>query len=114
MTRGGQKKDRRDGPERKCIVTGDSQPKFGLIRFVVAPDGQVVPDILGKLPGRGMYVSAERAALDAAGKGQFSRSAKQTVTVPEDLTGMAVFLASSDSDYILSQTYNVDGGQWMS
>ena len=34
--------------------------------------------------------------------------------VPEDLTGMAVFLASSDSDYVVSQTYNVDGGQWMS
>lgn len=33
---------------------------------------------------------------------------------PEDLTGMAIFLASSESDYILSQTYNVDGGQWMS
>lgn len=33
---------------------------------------------------------------------------------PSDLTGMAVFLASSDADYILSQTYNVDGGQWMS
>ena len=33
---------------------------------------------------------------------------------PEDLTGMAVFLASAESDYILSQTYNVDGGQWMS
>ncbi|KEJ95735.1 NAD(P)-dependent dehydrogenase, short-chain alcohol dehydrogenase family [Pseudosulfitobacter pseudonitzschiae] len=31
-----------------------------------------------------------------------------------DLTGMAVFLASSDADYILAQTYNVDGGQWMS
>lgn len=34
--------------------------------------------------------------------------------VPEDLTGMAIFLASSDSDYVVSQTYNVDGGQWMS
>ena len=33
---------------------------------------------------------------------------------PDDLTGMAVFLASSDADYIVSQTYNVDGGQWMS
>ncbi len=33
---------------------------------------------------------------------------------PEDLTGMAVFLASSDSDYIVAQTYNVDGGNWMS
>ena len=33
---------------------------------------------------------------------------------PADLTGMAVFLASPESDYILAQTYNVDGGQWMS
>jgi D-sorbitol dehydrogenase (acceptor) len=34
--------------------------------------------------------------------------------VAQDLTGMAVFLASSDADYIVAQTYNVDGGQWMS
>ncbi len=33
---------------------------------------------------------------------------------PEDITGAAVFLASSDSDYILAQTLNVDGGNWMS
>jgi len=32
----------------------------------------------------------------------------------QDLTGMAVFLASPDSDYVVAQTYNVDGGQWMS
>jgi NAD(P)-dependent dehydrogenase (short-subunit alcohol dehydrogenase family) len=34
--------------------------------------------------------------------------------VVEDLTGMAIFLASSDADYIVAQTYNVDAGQWMS
>ena len=33
---------------------------------------------------------------------------------PEDLTGMAAFLASADSDYVVAQTYNVDGGNWMS
>ena len=33
---------------------------------------------------------------------------------PEDMTGMAVFLASSDADYVVAQTYNVDGGNWMS
>ncbi|AIC31911.1 L-iditol 2-dehydrogenase [Rhizobium sophoriradicis] len=33
---------------------------------------------------------------------------------PDDIKGLAVFLASSDSDYILAQTYNVDGGNWMS
>lgn len=86
MTRGGQNKDRSDGPERKCIATGEVQPKFGLIRFVVGPEGQVVPDIMGKLPGRGIYVSSERPALETAmKKGLFSRAAKQAVTVPEDL-----------------------------
>ena len=77
-------KERGDA-ERKCIVTGEVQPKAGLIRFVVGPDNQVVPDILGKLPGRGMYVTADRKALEEARKGQFSRSAKQAVTVPDGL-----------------------------
>ncbi len=85
MTRGGHSSER-DGAARKCIVTGEVQPKAGLIRFVVGPDNAVVPDILGKLPGRGMYVTADRDALDKAGKGQFSRSAKQAVTVPDGLT----------------------------
>ncbi|WP_375253968.1 RNA-binding protein [Yoonia sp.] len=84
MARGGHNKDRGDA-ERKCIVTGEVQPKTGLIRFVVGPDNQVVPDILGKLPGRGMYVMADRAVLEEARKGQFSRAAKQAVTVPDDL-----------------------------
>lgn len=55
----------------------------------------------GKKPGQ---KKAEVAASVPAGR----------FAVPDDLTGMAVFLASSDSDYIVSQTYNVDGGQWMS
>jgi len=84
MARGGQIKERGDA-ERKCIVTGEVQPKAGLIRFVVGPDNQVVPDILGKLPGRGMYVTADRATLEKAGKGQFARAAKQTVAVPAGL-----------------------------
>ena len=42
------------------------QPKHGLIRFVVGPEAQIVPDIAGKLPGRGIYVAADRAALDKA------------------------------------------------
>lgn len=84
MTRGGHNKDR-DEAERKCIVTGEVQPKAGLIRFVVGPDNQVYPDILGKLPGRGMYVTADRAVLEEARKGQFSRAAKQAVTVPDNL-----------------------------
>lgn len=85
MGRGGMKAERADGPERKCIVTGDVQPKSGLIRFVIGPDGQVVPDILGKLPGRGIYVTAERAVIETAKRGQFARAAKAPVTVPDGL-----------------------------
>ena len=88
MTRGGREKDQ-DGPERKCIVSGESQPKAGLIRFVVGPDAMVVPDILGRLPGRGIYVAAERAAIDkAAAKGLFSRAARQPVKAPEGLSDL--------------------------
>ncbi|MDU9004271.1 RNA-binding protein [Sedimentitalea todarodis] len=87
MSRGGVVKERSDGPDRKCIATGEVQPKFGLIRFVLGPDGQVVPDILGKLPGRGVYVSADRAALDkAVAKKLFARSLKTQVQIPEGLT----------------------------
>jgi predicted RNA-binding protein YlxR (DUF448 family) len=86
MGRGGVPKDRADGPERKCIATGEVQPKHGLVRFVVGPEGQVVPDILGKLPGRGIYVAADRAAIDLAVKKKlFSRAAKQQVSVSEGL-----------------------------
>ena len=86
MGRGGASKDRSDGPERKCLATGEVQPKHGLIRFVIGPDEQVVPDITGKLPGRGMYVAADRDALDTAVKKKlFSRGAKRQVTVPDGL-----------------------------
>ncbi len=85
MTRGGQPKDH-DDPERRCIATGDSQPKAGLIRFVVGPEGRIVADILGKLPGRGIWVAADKAALaTAVKKNLFARAAKEPVTVPDSL-----------------------------
>ncbi len=86
MTRGGEDKDRSDGPERKCTATGEVAPKHGLIRFVVAPDGQIAADVLERLPGRGIWVAADRAALQlAVKKNLFSRAAKQPVQVPDDL-----------------------------
>ena len=88
MGRGGVSKDRSAGPERKCIATGEVQPKYGLIRFVAGPDGQVCPDIAGKLPGRGVYVAADREALNRAiSKKLFARGLKAPVTVPDDLAG---------------------------
>lgn len=89
MGRGGQPKNRPDGPERKCIATGEVQPKYRLIRFVVAPDSQLVPDIAEKLPGRGVWVSADRAALERAAKlGLFAKVARQVVTLPDDLPAL--------------------------
>lgn len=85
MTRGG-RDNLQDEPERKCIASGETGPKAGLVRFVVGPDGQIYPDILGRLPGRGIYVSADRELITkAAKKGLFSRAAKVPVKAPEDL-----------------------------
>lgn len=86
MTRGGRDKDRETGPERKCIATGEVRPVREMIRFVVAPDGALAPDIAGKLPGRGIWVSADRKALETAVKKNiFSRSARMQVRVPDSL-----------------------------
>jgi uncharacterized protein len=88
LTRGGREKDQ-DEPERKCIATGESQPKAGLIRFCLDPEGQIVPDILDRLPGRGIYVTADRAAIDkAVKKNLFTRAARQSVKLPEGLADM--------------------------
>lgn len=85
MGRGGRPKDR-GAPERRCIATGAVRPQAEMIRFVVGPGDVIVPDLLGKLPGRGIWVTAERAALDRAiGKRLFARGAKQAVTLPDDL-----------------------------
>ena len=88
MTRGGRQKER-DGPERRCIVSGESGATAGLIRFVVGPDGAVVPDLAGKLPGRGIWVSADRASLETAVKKRlFARAARAPVTAPADLADL--------------------------
>ena len=86
MGRGGVSKDRSDGPERKCIATGEAQPKGGLVRFVLGPDAMVWPDVMEKLPGRGAWVAANRAAIDLAVKKKlFVRAFKAPVQVPPDL-----------------------------
>lgn len=88
MTRGGRTKER-DTPERRCIATGQTEPKAGLIRFVVGPGDEVVPDLLGRLPGRGIWVSAKRTAVDkAVGKNLFSRAAKKPVKARADMSDL--------------------------
>ena len=72
--------------QRRCIVTGEIMPDSRLIRFVAAPDGQVVPDVAAKLPGRGLWVTATRAAIaQAVEKKLFARAAKANVTADKAL-----------------------------
>ena len=72
--------------QRKDIVLGEATDEARLVRFVIGPDGTVVPDVARKLPGRGMWVEATREAVTtAAKKGLFSRSAKTKLSAPADL-----------------------------
>jgi predicted RNA-binding protein YlxR (DUF448 family) len=66
-----------------------------LVRFVAGPEGQVVPDLGRKLPGRGLWVAADRASVETATrKGGFSRAAKAKLTAPQDLADQVAGLLS--------------------
>ena len=73
------------GVERFCVVTRTVKPVDELIRFVVGPDG-VVADVKRKLPGRGLWITADRATLkDAIAKKLFARGFKRDVRVAPEL-----------------------------
>jgi predicted RNA-binding protein YlxR (DUF448 family) len=72
--------------QRRDLVSGQVMDEARLVRFVAGPDGAVVPDLGRKLPGRGLWVAADRASVEtAARKGGFSRSAKAKLSAPADL-----------------------------
>lgn len=72
--------------ERRDIVSGDVMDEARLIRFVAGPDGVVTPDLARKLPGRGLWVAADRASVETAvKKNHFSRAAKAKLSAPADL-----------------------------
>ena len=75
-----------EGPERRCILTRTSGPAEHLIRLALGPDGQVAADLAGKLPGRGAWVSIDRALIEKAMargqlQGALAKALKQPVTV---------------------------------
>ncbi len=73
------------GRERFCVATRTVKPTDDMIRFVVGPDG-VVPDLKRKLPGRGLWITAERAVLaEAVARKAFARGFKRDVKVAPDL-----------------------------
>jgi predicted RNA-binding protein YlxR (DUF448 family) len=74
--------------ERLCALSREQKPIADLIRFVVAPDGAVVPDLKRKLPGRGVWVTASENALAQAVKRKlFAKSFKRDVRAGDELVG---------------------------
>lgn len=74
------------GPLRRCIATSRVLAKPEMIRFVIAPDGTLTPDLEEKLPGRGLWLSATADAfVEALKKRSFSRAARRNVEAPADL-----------------------------
>ncbi len=93
------------GPLRRCIVTQERLPKERMIRFVVGPGGQIVPDLTARLPGRGIWLSACRDVLESSGAQEqrrqkdrqgdgtqrhlvraFARAARGPISLPPDLS----------------------------
>jgi uncharacterized protein len=80
--------------QRRCLLTGEAMPRTGLIRLALSPDGVILPDLSGKLPGRGGWISADRTLFEsvAARKrlhGALARALKTgALRLPDDLADM--------------------------
>lgn len=90
VRRGGSRTDDRprgaEATSRLCAASRTERPVHELIRFVVSPDGAIVADLAHRLPGRGVWVAAERKAIVQAVKAKaFQRSLRRQVAVPADL-----------------------------
>jgi len=87
--------------ERMCVATRTVRPVADMIRFVVGPDGEAVPDLKRKLPGRGVWVTATQDALsDALKRKALARGFKREVRLPADLvarTGQLLERAALDA-----------------
>ena len=79
-------RDGAPGTERSCALTRSVLPVEDLVRFVLGPGGEVVPDVKRKLPGRGLWITATRAAVaEAAKRHVFARGFKREVKIAGDL-----------------------------
>ena len=80
------------GPERKCILSGEHDARDALIRLAISPEGEVLPDVLARAPGRGAWIGVDRATLEesiAKGKlkGALARAFKGApISIPGDLS----------------------------
>src|SRR5207302_7221214 len=60
--------------QRRCIVTGEVRDRGSLLRFVVGPDGAIVPDVAARLPGRGLWLTARRDIVERRWRNGSSRA----------------------------------------
>src|SRR5262249_40150974 len=89
---------------RQCLVTRDRLPKEVMIRFVLGPAGDVVPDLQAKLPGRGAWVIADREPVETAvRKGLFARAFGEPAKAPEGLADLIGALLSKRLLELLGQ-----------
>jgi predicted RNA-binding protein YlxR (DUF448 family) len=78
----------RSATMRMCAVTREVRPIGELIRFVVSPQGEVIPDLKRKLPGRGLWISASRRTVaEAVRRNQFSKGFKRDIRAAATLPG---------------------------
>ena len=81
-------------PIRKCILSGDRAPRGALVRLALGPEGQILPDVRAKAPGRGAWIGVTRGELETAiakGKlrGALARAFKSnSLAIPDDLPGL--------------------------
>jgi predicted RNA-binding protein YlxR (DUF448 family) len=79
----------REDTERMCALSREVKPASDLIRFVVSPDNELVPDTDAKAEGRGVWISLGASKVaEAQKKKAFARSLKAEVKVPDDLAGL--------------------------
>jgi len=76
----------RETKQRRCIVTGEVRPREDLLRFVVDPSGQLIPDITGRAPGRGIWLSATRDSVKTAlSRKLFARAVRRALDVDPEM-----------------------------
>jgi len=93
----------RHEPERTCIVTREVRPAGELIRFVLGPDGEIYPDLKHKLPGRGVWVTAQADLVDEAVRRRlFSRAFKAEARAAPMLSSSIAEALRSDLRQALS------------
>ncbi|WP_298435316.1 DUF448 domain-containing protein [Geobacter sp.] len=94
----------RTAPQRTCLGCRETRDKGELLRFVLSPEGILVPDVMAKLPGRGAYTCFRRSCVTkAVERRQFSRAFKSEVAVPpagEIATQIASLLRERVASYL--------------